>query len=355
MEDPAPSFVAIAQCGGWQLVDPSAYPMNRPVKRGFAAFMKRLVHQERGFFRTCFAYGTAVSLLSLAVPVAVQMVINTVANTAQQLSLLIVCSMVVGMLIMASILYALQVYTMELFRRRFFARNVAEYTVLLTDLMPSAPTRLDGHEMVKRFYEIMSVQSVVPNLIISSFALGLQTIMGLVLVAFYHPFMLGFNILFIAACLVVWRLWHRQALESARTLAEVKYAAAGWFGNLADQTMPLAASAHAGIWQQCNQLSYDYIAARRSFFGHTFAQTIGFLLIYIFSSAGLLGLGGWLVIEGQLTLGQLAAAELVLSAIFIGVTRVGHFLKSYYELCIAAEKIDALHSNPLQVLAEKVA
>lgn len=326
---------------------------NRPVKKGFAAFIKRLVHQERSFYRTCFAYGTAVSLLSLAVPVAVQMVINTVANTAQQLSLLIVCSLVVGMLVLASILYALQVYTMELFRRRFFARNVAEFTVLLTDCMPPVPTRLDGNEMVKRFFEIMTVQAAVPNLIISSFALGLQTIMGLILVAFYHPFILGFNLIFVTACLIVWRLWHRQALESARSLAEVKYEVAGWFGQIASQPVPLPASGHAAIWQQSNQLSHDYITARRSFFCHTFAQTLGFLLIYILSSAGLLGLGGWLVIEGQLTLGQLAAAELVLSAIFIGVTRIGYFLKSYYELCIAAEKIDALHSDPLLVLAEK--
>lgn len=326
---------------------------NRPIKKGYAAFIKRLVQQERSFYRTCFAYGTAVSLLSLAVPVAVQMVINTVANTAQELSLLIVCSLVVGMLSLASILYALQVYTMELFRRRFFARNVAEFTVLLTDCKPNAPTRLDGNEMVKRFFEIMTAQSAIPNLVISSFALGLQTIMGLVLVAFYHPFILAFNLVFVTACLVVWRLWHRQALDAARSLAEVKYAVAGWFGQLANQTMPLPTSAHVPIWKKSNQLSYDYIEARRSFFGYSFAQTLGFLFIYIISSASLLGLGGWLVIDGQLTLGQLAASELVLSAVFIGITRIGYFLKSYYELCITAEKIDALHGDPLQVLMEK--
>ena len=135
----------------------------------------------------------------------------------------------------------------------------------------------------------------------SSFALGLQTMMGLILVAFYHPFILGFNLVFVTACLIVWRLWHRQALESARALAEVKYEVAGWFGRLASQPMPLPPSSHSSIWQQSNQLSHHYISARRSFFGHTFAQTLGFLFIYIISSAGLLGLGGWLVIEGQLT------------------------------------------------------
>ena len=40
------------------------------------------------------------------------------------------------------------------------------------------------------------------------------------------------------------------------------------------------------------------------------------LLLYALTSAILLGVGGWLVIQGQLTIGQLVAAELILSVIF---------------------------------------
>ena len=53
----------------------------------------------------------------------------------------------------------------------------------------------------------------------------------------------------------------------------------------------------------------DYVEAHRRHFRFTFAQILMSLLLYAATSAILLGVGGWLVIEGQLTIGQLVAAE----------------------------------------------
>jgi ABC-type bacteriocin/lantibiotic exporter with double-glycine peptidase domain len=53
----------------------------------------------------------------------------------------------------------------------------------------------------------------------------------------------------------------------------------------------------------------------------------------------LLGLGGWLVIQGQLSLGQLVAAELVLSVAFFGVSQLGTYLAYFYELCASIEEL----------------
>ena len=46
----------------------------------------------------------------------------------------------------------------------------------------------------------------------------------------------------------------------------------------------------------------------------------------------LLGLGGWLVIQGQLTLGQLVAAELIVTAIVGSFVKMGKHLESFYDL-----------------------
>ena len=40
-------------------------------------------------------------------------------------------------------------------------------------------------------------------------------------------------------------------------------------------------------------------------------QQIGILVLHTLANTALLGLGGWMVIERQLTLGQLIAAELI--------------------------------------------
>ncbi|MHA7872870.1 MAG: ABC transporter ATP-binding protein, partial [Hyphococcus sp.] len=77
----------------------------------------------------------------------------------------------------------------------------------------------------------------------------------------------------------------------------------------------------------------------RRHFRQYFAQTISFLVIYAAASAVLLGLGGWLVIQGQLSLGQLVAAELVLSAVFFGISQFGAYVVYFYDLCAAVEEL----------------
>lgn len=329
----------------------SSYPSDkRPAKKGLAAFLRRLVRDERAFYHACITYGTAVSLLTLAVPVAVQMVINTVANTAQQLSLLVVCGLVVLMLAIAACLYALQIYTMELFCRRFFARNVAEMTAMISDACAAGWKAPDGFETVKRFYEIIAVQKAIPNLVISGFALALQMIVGLLIVAFYHPFLLAFNLVFVVVCIGIWRFWHAAAREAARELSAAKYTMAGWLGSFTQRAESMAPAQTQEAWSQTNTRINNYIDARRAFFRCYFAQTLGLLVLYIASSAGLLGLGGWLVIQSQLTLGQLAAAEIILSAVFFSLMRVGYFMRLYYEVCVSAEKLDAFFVDPAATL-----
>ncbi len=54
------------------------------------------------------------------------------------------------------------------------------------------------------------------------------------------------------------------------------------------------------------------------------------------------GLGGWLVVNGQLNLGQLVAAEIVLLANMTALTRFYFYLDSLYETIVAAWKVSEL-------------
>jgi ABC-type bacteriocin/lantibiotic exporters, contain an N-terminal double-glycine peptidase domain len=60
-------------------------------------------------------------------------------------------------------------------------------------------------------------------------------------------------------------------------------------------------------------------------------------------SALLLGIGGWLVVQGQLTVGQLVAAELILGTIFLNMGNFPSVLESWYSLRPAVEKLAELY------------
>jgi ABC-type transport system involved in cytochrome c biogenesis ATPase subunit len=53
-------------------------------------------------------------------------------------------------------------------------------------------------------------------------------------------------------------------------------------------------------------------------------------------------LGGWLVVQGQLNLGQLVAAEIVLLAIVGSLGRFSFYIDSFYEMAVSASKVSDL-------------
>lgn len=302
------------------------------------AFLRRIIRPERKFYEAAIVYGVALSLLTLAVPLSVQTLINSVANTALAQSVFTVTAMLAVLLTAYSTLSALQLYVMECFERRFFTRVTAE----LAEVRLRNP-HLASDTPFNRFFEVSQVQKSIPSLMVGGYSMFLQTIVGLLVVSFYHPFLLMFTILLVLLCLLAWRLRHKGALYGAIAVSREKYAIADWLEHVEHASTPQKRVLEA---TRSNQLCEEYLTARKMFFRNSFAQTIMFLIIYVLSSVSLLGLGGMLVIKGQLTLGQLVAAELILSAILLGLSKLGYYLTLYYELCAAALKLDGLLSHP---------
>lgn len=93
-------------------------------------------------------------------------------------------------------------------------------------------------------------------------------------------------------------------------------------------------------------MTADYVDRHRRHFRYTFTQTLAFLLTYAVASAALLALGGSLILRGELSIGQLVAAELILSAVFYGIAQLGSYLDMFYDLVASAEELSLLYAIP---------
>ena len=69
--------------------------------------------------------------------------------------------------------------------------------------------------------------------------------------------------------------------------------------------------------------------------------------LQVVASTALLALGGWLVIDGQLTLGQLVASELVVTVVVGAFAKAGKSLEKFYDLMAGIDKVGHLleHSD----------
>jgi putative ABC transport system ATP-binding protein len=299
-----------------------------------------ILKPEANFYWLAAVYGVGISLLSLATPISVQMLINTIANTALTAPLVMLALTLFGLLTISSLIYALRVHLLELFARRFYARMVAEISLISVYAQNPFFGDIKKSSLFNRYFDVVYVQTAIPILFIGGFTTLLQIAVGFVLVSLYHPYFLGFTLVMIALIWVIWLLWGSRALRTGVDLSHAKHKTAEWLQTIGGSN---------GFFKSQRRIDYaldktddytrEYITHRKRHFRHLFSQTIAFLLMYAAASAALLGLGGWLVIQNQLTLGQLVAAELVLSAAFVGVAQLGSYLGYFYDLFAAVEEI----------------
>jgi putative ABC transport system ATP-binding protein len=92
----------------------------------------------------------------------------------------------------------------------------------------------------------------------------------------------------------------------------------------------------------------NWLGARKKHWKVLFRQIMGSLVVQAVASAALLGVGGWLVIIGKLTLGQLVAAELIVTTVVSGIAKFGKHLESFYDLLAGVDKLGHLVDLPVE-------
>lgn len=311
--------------------------------------VRAILGPEGNYFSLAVLYGVAISLLTLTVPLCVQILVSTVTNTAQVQQVAVLAIVLFGLLGLSGCLVSLQTHIMELFERRFFCRITSEIVMRNIYARYAFFESLNREELVNRFFEIMTIQKNVPKLFVGGSALVLQTIVGFVVVSAYHPLLLLLNVVIALLIAIVLRIWGPGAIRSVVALSLSKYRVAQRLEELARANAFFKGERtvrHA--LDVAEAASARYIENHTAFFRYKFSQIVALLSLYSLASALLLGLGVWLVIRGELSLGQLVAAELILSVVFVGLSRAGEFLDLYYEVCAAAEKLSVFYSIPLE-------
>ncbi|MEO1731653.1 MAG: ABC transporter ATP-binding protein [Pseudomonadota bacterium] len=303
-----------------------------------------ILRPEANFYWLALVYGVGISLLSLATPISVQMLINTVANTAMTTPLVVLTLTLFGLLMMFALLYALRIHLMEMFSRRFYARMISEISLL--SVYAKNPFFGDARKssLFNRYFDVVNVEKAIPILFVGGFTVVLQVFTGFILVSLYHPYFLLFTIVTSAVIWAIWAIWGSRAVRTGIDLSHAKHGTAAWLETIGESNGFFKSQRRIDYaFKQSNTHTGNYITERKRHFRNHFGQTIAFLTLYAAASAALLGLGGWLVINNELTLGQLVAAELVLSTAFFGVAQLGTYLTYFYDLCAAIEEISLFY------------
>jgi len=313
------------------------------------ARLRALIRTERNDLWVVVIYAIGVGLVSLAAPVAVQSLVNTVAFGSLMQPLVVLALVLMACLAAGAILRVLQFYVVELLQRRLFVRVAADLAFRLPRVRIDAFQGKYGPALVNRFFDVLTLQKSTSSLLLDGLALLLQACTGALLLAFYHPVLLAFDVLLVSALIFVVFVLGRSGTATAIKESTAKYEVAAWLQELArSPTTFRAAGGNKFALRKADSLVKDYLQARTKHFGVLVRQMGGMLTLQVLASTLLLGLGGWLVMERQLTLGQLVAAELVVTSVVAGFGKMARTFEDFYKMLAALNKIGSLIDLPLE-------
>jgi len=204
-------------------------------------------------------------------------------------------------------------------------------------------------ELANRFFDTLTVQKGLSKILIDFPAALLQIVLGLLLLSFYHPFFIIYGILLILLGFLLFKSTAKKGLATSLSESKKKYNVAHWIQEVARSLISFKNSGRTSLAMKKNdELTAAYLDARESHFKVLmlqFTQMIGFKVLV---TLGLLLIGGLLVINQQMNIGQFVAAEIIILLLISSVEKVITGLESFYDVLTSLEKIGQVVDKELE-------
>lgn len=311
---------------------------DRPVRR-----LIQILRPEWSDIWLIIVFAFFAGVLSLATPIAVESLVNTVAFGQVLQPLVVLATLLFAFLSFAAVMQALQTFAAEIIQRRLFARVAADLAHRIPRVDQGKLGAAHGPELVNRFLDVVTLQKAAASLLLDGVSIVLATLVGMTVLAFYHPFLLGFDILLLL--LVVSGIWllGLGGVDTGIYESKQKYRLTSWLEDLmrCNRGFKAGGGAEFAI-DRANLITANYLNARSKHFKILFRQILFVLGLQAVAGTVLLGGGGWLVIQESLTLGELVAAELIVSIILASLAKLGKHLESFYDAVAAVDKLGVL-------------
>ena len=286
-------------------------------------------------------------LLTLATPLAIESLVNVVSWGTYLQPLVVLGVILLVCLGIAGVLKVLQKLVVELIQRRQFVRIVSDLAHRFPRANQESLTGKYPREYANRVFDIMTIQKATAVLLLDGVSIVLTAVLGMLLLAFYHPFLLGFDIVLLISMISITWVLGRGGVSTAIEESATKYRVAHWLQDVLASPAIFKTGGGEGLAiQRANQLTAEYIRARKRQFGVVIRQSAFAISLQVIASTAVLALGGWLVIEDQLTLGQLVASELVVTIVVGAFAKAGKSLEKFYDLMAGIDKVGHLIDIP---------
>ncbi len=296
-----------------------------------------------------YLYALVGGAISLSVPLGVQAIINLISGGQVATSWGVLIAFVTIGVGFTGALQVMQIALAENIQQRLFARSALEFAYRIPRIKAEAIGGRYLPELVNRFFDTVSVQKGLSKLLLDVPLALLQIILCLILLALYHPFFIAFGFLLLLLLYLIFSMTAKRGLATSLTESTFKYEVAYWLEELGRSSATFKLIGRTDLpLERTDTLVNGYITARKAHFRVLLGQYSAMVVFKVVVTLALLALGGALVINEQMNLGQFVAAEIVILLLMAAVEKIILRIETVYDVLTALEKIGAVTDLPLE-------
>jgi ABC-type bacteriocin/lantibiotic exporter with double-glycine peptidase domain len=308
-----------------------------------------LLKLDRKDIRQVFYYAIFAGLVNLSLPLGIQAIINLIQGAQISSSWIVLVILVTIGVAFVGLLQLMQMRIIENVQQKIFTRSSFEFAYRFPKMKMSALHSYYPPELANRFFDTLTVQKGLSKILIDFPAALLQIIFGLILLSFYHPFFILYGILLIVLIYVVFKFSAQRGLDTSLDESKQKYKVAHWLQEVARSILSFKLSGKTNLALEKNDaLVSDYLDARESHFKVLVQQFIKLIGFKILVTAGLLMIGGFLVLSQEMNIGQFVAAEIIILLVINSVEKLILGLESMYDVLTGIEKLGTVVDKELE-------
>lgn len=322
--------------------------MAKNIMTAWQRLMGLLRLDKRDVFQV-FYYAIFAGMVNLSLPLGIQAIINLIQGAQISTSWIVLVVLVTLGVAFGGILQLMQIRIIENMQQKIFTRSSFEFAYRFPKIKMSQLVNYYPPELANRFFDTLNVQKGLSKILIDFPAALLQIILGLLLLSFYHPFFIIYGILLLLLIYVVFKFTAQKGLDTSLSESQDKYKVAHWLQEVARSIISFKLSGRTThALDKNDELVAKYLESRESHFRVLvlqFVQMIGFKVLV---TAGLLLIGGLLVLNQEMNIGQFVAAEIIILLVISSVEKLITGLETFYDLLTSLEKLGQVVDKELE-------
>lgn len=300
----------------------------------------RLLKPDSAEIRNIYIYSVFNGMVNLSLPLGIQAIVNLIqAGQVSSAWIVLIVFVVIG-IVLSGIITIYQLRITETLQQRIFTRAAFDFVYRIPRIKMEAMYKHYAPELMNRFFDVLGVQKGLSKILIDISAAGLQIIFGLALLSVYHPFFIIFSAILVLILIFIFRITVKRGLRTSLVESKHKYKVAHWLEEVARvaSSFKLAGTTELPTYRM-DKYTRNYVDAREDHFKVLKLQ-YGLLVAFkAIVATGLLAIGGYLVMEQVLNIGQFVAAEIIILLIMSSVEKLIMSLETIYDVLTSLEKI----------------